>query len=91
MPDRAVHVRITGAVQGVSYRAWVQDRATRLGLSGWVRNLDSGEVEAVFCGPADAVDAMLLACRDGPPLAVVEDVEVLGPAEPTVGRFAIRS
>ena len=63
---RAVHVLISGFVQGVGYRAWAERRATALGLSGWVRNRSNGDVEAVFSGPAEAVDAMLAACRQGP-------------------------
>src|SRR5687768_17659563 len=45
---RSVHVRISGQVQGVSFRDWTQRRAAALGLSGWVRNLANGDVEGVF-------------------------------------------
>ena len=62
---RSVQVRIAGRVQGVSFRVWTERRANALGLSGWVRNLPDGDVEAVFSGPAEAVDAMLAACREG--------------------------
>jgi acylphosphatase len=88
---RSVQVRITGRVQGVSFRVWTERRANALGLSGWVRNLANGDVEAVFSGPAEAVDAMLAACREGPRLARVEKVEIVGDVEPVSGPFTIRS
>lgn len=87
---RSAHVRISGIVQGVNFRAWTANRANVLGLSGWVRNLPSGDVEAAFSGPSDAVDAMLAACREGPRLARVTAVEILGPAETASGPFTIR-
>jgi acylphosphatase len=74
MPRRAVHVTITGRVQGVGFRAWVWDEAEARRLSGWVRNRRDGTVEAVFCGEAGAVEAMLAACRIGPRGAAVLDV-----------------
>ncbi len=87
---RAVHVLISGRVQGVAFRAWTARRADALKLSGWVRNLPDGDVEAVFSGDADAVEIMLAACQDGPPGARVTKVEV-GPAEPISGAFTIRT
>nr|WP_029014726.1 acylphosphatase [Niveispirillum irakense] len=74
---RAVTVRITGKVQGVWYRGWTVEQARRRGLDGWVRNLSDGSVEAVFAGPAPDVDAMLDACWQGPPSAMVINVKVL--------------
>jgi acylphosphatase len=74
MPDRAVRVAITGRVQGVGYRAWVEREARRRGLSGWVRNQPDGSVEAVFAGPAEMVEAMTAACKVGPRAAVVLQV-----------------
>jgi acylphosphatase len=87
---RSVQVRISGLVQGVNFRAWTERRASALGLSGWVRNLPDGDVEAVFSGEAAAVEAMLAACRDGPRAARVEKVEVVRPTEPVIGPFRIR-
>ncbi len=72
---------ITGRVQGVWFRGWTCDQAAALGLAGWVRNRRDGRVEALFSGPAAAVDEMLDACRNGPPHAIVEAVEIR-PAEP---------
>ena len=88
---RGVHVLVSGRVQGVGYRAWCADRARALGLSGWVRNLRSGEVEAVFCGDAAAVDAMLAAAFEGPGWARVSDVKVLGEAGIVTGGFEVRA
>ena len=73
--SRAIHhVTIRGRVQGVGYRAWVEDEATARGLDGWVRNRRDGSVEAVFAGAADAVAAMTEACRRGPSSARVDAV-----------------
>jgi acylphosphatase len=71
----AVRAEIRGRVQGVGYRAWTAERARALGLAGWVRNRADGSVEAVFAGPADAVERMLADCRSGPPAARVDAVE----------------
>ena len=89
--QRCVHVRISGRVQGVSFRAWTQRRATALGLSGWVRNLASGDVEAVFSGYTEHVDAVLADCKQGPRLARVARVEIIGAPEPVSGPFRIRA
>ena len=70
------HVVVRGRVQGVGYRAFVEDEALRLGLEGWVRNRRDGTVEAVFCGADDAVERIIAACRRGPPAARVEAVDV---------------
>jgi acylphosphatase len=67
-------VTITGRVQGVGYRAWVEHRARAHDLEGWVRNRHDGSVEALFAGPADAVDDMVAVCRRGPSSARVDHV-----------------
>jgi acylphosphatase len=74
-------VTVTGRVQGVGYRAWVEHRARAHGLEGWVRNRRDGGVEALFAGPADVVSAMVASCRRGPSSARVEAVreEPTGP------------
>jgi acylphosphatase len=91
MPEiRSILVHISGRVQGVGYRDWTQHEAGRLGLSGWVRNLENGDVEAVFSGPAGAVEQMLTAARRGPRSAAVTEVKVIGAAAPAGGPFRAR-
>src|SRR5262249_21518890 len=76
MERSAVHLVVVGRVQGVAFRAYAVDEATRLGLSGWVRNRPDGTVEARAEGPSAGVDAFVAWCRHGPPAARVEDVRV---------------
>lgn len=73
---RAAHVFFEGRVQGVSFRAYVQNLATELGIHGWVRNLSDGRVEAWFEGSKDNIDNILEALEEGPPVAKIENVEV---------------
>ena len=77
MKKRRAHVWISGRVHHVFFRAYVRDMALRNKLSGWVRNLPDGRVEALFEGDADAVDNMIAWCHEGSPLSRVEKVEVL--------------
>ena len=69
------HVTIRGRVQGIGYRAWVEQQATARDLEGWVRNRKDNSVEALFAGPADIVSDMIAACRRGPILARVDAVQ----------------
>lgn len=85
----ARHVLVTGLVQGVGYRNWTRWTATDLGLSGWVRNRRTGEVEALFSGDESTVDTMVDACREGPPGARVDAVDVLGTTAPVTGAFKV--
>ncbi len=71
----AALVRIAGRVHGVGYRQWLVHEARRNGLSGWVRNRRDGTVEALLSGERDALQAVLTACRRGPPAAQVTSVE----------------
>jgi acylphosphatase len=66
---------IRGQVQGVGYRAWVEQQVRARNIEGWVRNRRDGSVEALFAGEADIVSEMIALCRRGPPLARVEAVE----------------
>jgi len=68
-------LRIAGRVQGVGYREWLMLEAHRHGLDGWVRNRADGSVEALLSGEGDALQAVLSACRRGPPLARVESID----------------
>lgn len=69
-------LRISGRVQGVGFRMYMQQRADDLGITGWVRNRRDGTVEAVVQGAAQSVDAIIAWARRGPPSAVVTDVKV---------------
>lgn len=71
---RTVRLQIFGRVQGVGYRAWTAQRARKLGLTGWVRNLTDGTVECLVQGPRADIEAMVAACHAGPPLARVTEV-----------------
>jgi acylphosphatase len=69
------HVSIRGKVQGVGFRAFVEHHAHQRGIEGWVRNRRDGTVEAVFAGPAPAVETMIAECRIGPPSGHVDALD----------------
>jgi acylphosphatase len=70
------HAVIRGLVQGVGYRAFVEDVARQRGLEGWVRNRRDGTVEALFSGPSQIVEDMIAACREGPWAARVDGIDL---------------
>jgi acylphosphatase len=82
-------VLISGQVQGVFFRATCRRVAVEHGVSGWVRNLPDGRVEAVFEGPADDVRRLLDWARRGPHLAVVTDVATQAEPPEGLGTFMI--
>ena len=69
-----LHVRVTGVVQGVGFRWFVRERARRLGLAGWVRNLADGSVEVAASGEAGQLELLRGELRKGPPGASVTDI-----------------
>jgi acylphosphatase len=71
----AVRVVVEGRVQGVGFRAFIEDEAAARGLTGWVRNLRSGAVEMVLSGGDADVESMIAACRKGPRFASVTGVQ----------------
>jgi len=79
------HVYVSGRVQGVFFRSETQDEALRRNVTGWVRNLPDGRVEAVFEGEKEAVEKLIEFCKRGPPGARVTKVEVAW--EPYTGEF----
>lgn len=86
---KASLVRIAGRVQGVGYRDWLVREARSNGLAGWVRNRSDGTVEALLAGEQDALQAVLNACRRGPPAAQVTEIReqfAEAPSEPGFGR-----
>jgi acylphosphatase len=89
--EKALRVVVSGRVQGVFFRGATREQGERLGLTGWVRNLADGSVEAHIQGPAALVDAMLDWCRHGPPSARVDHlVSEVATVEPSLQRFSIR-
>jgi acylphosphatase len=86
---RRVRVRLSGRVQGVFFRASCAERADDLGLGGWIRNVPGGGVEAVFEGTEAAVAQMVSWCREGPPLARVDRIDVFDEAPAGESAFHI--
>ena len=82
---KRVHVFISGRVQGVFFRAVTQQTAKGFNLTGWVRNVADGRMEALFEGEDENVDKMLDWCQIGPPSARVEKVMTV--KEPFTGEF----
>ena len=78
-------VLVTGRVQGVGFRWAVEDEARDAGVTGWVRNLPDGRVEAVFEGEEESVRRMVGFCRRGPAVARVDDVAII--KEEYTGKF----
>lgn len=81
MDRHAVRIRVSGRVQGVSFRIWTKRQAEKLGLRGWVRNERDGSVTALIAGPETAVASMLELLWEGPRGAAVSSV-VSEPATP---------
>ncbi|MEA5121998.1 MAG: acylphosphatase [Propionibacterium sp.] len=90
MTQRAVQVVVTGRVQGVGFRWSALDRATALGVAGWVRNLRDGSVEAWVEGPADAVATMVEWLREGPAWASVRHCKVTEQSPLGMSDFFVR-
>jgi acylphosphatase len=83
-------VIVSGHVQGVFFRDTVRNAAEREHVAGWVRNNRDGAVEAVFEGAPAAVESMIALCRQGPPGAHVEAVEVREEPDEGADGFRIR-
>ena len=83
-------VLVSGQVQGVFFRDTCRRMALERGVSGWVRNLPDGRVEAVFEGPAEDVQRLVDWAHQGPRLAVVADVRVHPEQPEGLGTFVIR-
>jgi acylphosphatase len=73
-----IRLIIAGRVQGVWFRDSTRREASRLGVSGWVRNRPDGSVEVLAEGPADRVKQLVTWCHQGPPAAQVRHVQETG-------------
>ncbi|MFN2525879.1 MAG: acylphosphatase [Actinomycetota bacterium] len=77
MEDRTrVHVFVNGDLGTLDFRPEIAAKANELGVTGWVKNLDDGRVEAVLEGPRDEVYRVVGLCRAGPRGATVSSVQV---------------
>ncbi len=71
-----VRIKVHGRVQGVFFRAHTQEKASSLGLTGWVRNTEDGGVEAMAEGDKKSLEALVSWCHSGPAAAKVNSVDV---------------
>ena len=69
------HLKIYGKVQGVGFRAWTKKTAENLFLTGWVKNCDDKSVECEVSGKKENIDFFVIACKKGPLLANVENIQ----------------
>ncbi|MFP6583431.1 MAG: acylphosphatase [Candidatus Hydrogenedentota bacterium] len=73
--DEQLHVILKGRVQGVGFRQATCSEASRLGITGWVRNRSDGRVEALFCGTHETLDLIRSWCQQGPAFAQVDTID----------------
>lgn len=71
-----VKILIAGRVQGVFFRAYIEEKAVELDLKGWVRNNSDGSLEAIFEGSDDKIQQILTWCKQGPSAAKVDELKV---------------
>jgi acylphosphatase len=88
--DERIRVRAHGRVQGVFFRDSVRREAARRGVAGWARNCADGTAEAVFEGPAEAVEAMVAYVREGPGHSAVDRVETASEPPEGLSGFSVR-
>jgi acylphosphatase len=81
---------ISGRVQGVGYRDWMEEKAQALGISGWVRNRGDGAVEALIAGDVAAVEELSRLCRRGPRMAEVSSISEELAEPPDEPGFSLR-
>lgn len=73
---KRMRVTITGRVQGIFYRTFIKENAEELQVKGYVKNLPTGQVEAVFEGQGEKINEMLKRCKKGPKLAMIKNIEI---------------
>lgn len=73
---KTCRVFISGFVQGVGFRHFIRSKAKELRLTGWVRNLPDGSVEAIFQGNKSSIEEIIKDCKKGPFLSEVESLEI---------------
>jgi len=73
---KSIRVYITGLVQGMFFRIFIKENADKIGVNGFVRNLEDGRVEVFIEGDSDAVNKMVEVCKKGPRHSAVKDIEI---------------
>jgi acylphosphatase len=73
---KSVRLYLTGVVQGVFFRNYIQENAEKLNIKGFVRNLEDGRIEIFIEGDIDAVKKMLSICEKGPKHSQIRKIEV---------------
>jgi len=76
-PDKKLTAEVKGAVQGVGYRYFVQNRARELQLSGFVQNLPNGSVKIVAEGKTSDLQKFLVMLKQGPRQAIVQAIDLV--------------
>ena len=84
------HCIVSGKVQGVFYRASTCQKASELGIKGWVRNLNNGDVEVFACGEHEQLEVFIHWLWQGPAHASVNDVSILKSEVEEFSDFSIR-
>ena len=77
MGNKRIHLFIKGRVQGVFFRAWTREQAVKLGLIGWVKNLDDGRVEIMAEGQQLKLEEFIKLLNNGPKLASVQHLDAV--------------
>jgi acylphosphatase len=84
-----VHLLIKGRVQGVFFRATAKDVANEIGVTGWVKNTEEGDVEITATGSDAQLRRFIEWCKAGPPKAIVTDVLVTNEEETNFENFEV--
>jgi len=84
------HLAITGKVQGVGFRYFVQMKASEYNVNGWVRNKDNGSVEAVITGPKETLASFIDDIKKGNRFAAVHQVDITEQDTEPFRSFSIR-
>lgn len=74
---KTIRINVSGRVQGVCFRAYTQKQATKLGVTGFVRNQQDGSVEIIACADHEKLDNLIDWCHKGPISAKVSQVNVV--------------
>lgn len=84
-----VHLIVSGRVQGVFFRATAKDVADEIGITGWVKNAEDGNVEAMASGTNEQLQKFIDWCKKGPPKAIVTDVNIASVNDEVFEKFSV--